>query len=134
MAIGSIKEILENMENGVYDFTKDGECVGCGNCCSNLLPLSNMEIIEIKQYIKKHNIKERKHIAPTANPTLDLTCPFLMDEKSKDKCAIYPVRPKICRVFCCNQPPSKVQENKALFWESRKCCDMRQLFFGNEKG
>lgn len=130
--IGALRQVFDDMEHGVYDFTKDGKCVGCGQCCSSILPLSSSEIKEIRRYIKKHHIKEQKHCVPLVNPAVDLTCPFLMDSKKKDKCAIYPVRPKICRVFQCNQPPSKVKTNKELFWRTRKLCDMREVFFGEE--
>ena len=47
------------MEYTIQDFTKDGKCSSCGQCCSNLLPLSNNEIRKIKEYIKKHGIKEQ---------------------------------------------------------------------------
>lgn len=130
--IVTLQQAFEDMEHGVYDFTKDGKCSSCGACCSNYLPLSSGEIKEIKRYINKHHIKEQKHIIPTTEPTLDLTCPFLDDSKEKDKCTIYPVRAKICRTFQCNQPPSKVRENKEQFWRTRKPCDMRETFFGEE--
>lgn len=131
--IGTLQQVYEDMEHGVYDFTKDGKCSSCGACCSNYLPLSSGEIKEIRRYIKKHHIKEQKHmIAPTVEQVFDMTCPFLDTSKEKDKCTIYSVRPKICRCFICNQPPSKIKENKELFWRTRKPCDMRETFFGEE--
>lgn len=130
--IGIIEEVIRDMEHGIYDFTIDGKCSGCGQCCSNLLPLSTKEIKEIRRYMKKHHIKEQKHILPTVKMMFDMTCPFLVDSKGKDKCSIYPVRPHICRCFICSQPPSKVQENKERFWKTRKICDMRETFFGEE--
>lgn len=128
--IGTLQQVFDDMEHGVYDFTEDGKCSGCGQCCSNYLPLSSGEIKEIRRHIKKHHIKEQKHCAPLANLAFDLTCPFLMDSKEKDKCAVYPVRPEICKKFLCSQPPSKIRENKELFWRTRKLCDMREVFFG----
>lgn len=128
--ITTIKQTINDMERGVFDYTQDGRCSGCGQCCSNFLPLSDREIEEIRKYIKKHHIAEQKHFVPTAKPTMDWTCPFLRDEEPKEKCAIYPIRPKICRVFQCNQPPSKIKENKELFWKTHKACDMRETFFG----
>lgn len=126
------RKLYKGMENGIYDFTDHGKCIGCGKCCSNVLPLSAGEIKEIRRYVKKHHIKEQKRFIPTVKPIFDMTCPFLMDGKEKDKCAIYPVRPHICRCFICSQPPSKVQENKELFWRTRKACDMRETFFREE--
>lgn len=128
--IGTLQEVYKNMESGVYDFTKDGKCTGCGACCSNFLPLSTKEAKEIKRYIKKHHIMEHHHNIPTAEPLCDWTCPFLDEGKGKHKCDIYPVRPEICKTFVCNQPPSKIKENKELFWKTRKPCDMSETFFG----
>lgn len=127
--IGTFREVIKDMESGVYDYTKDGKCVGCGKCCSNLLPLSNEEIKDILRYIRKYHIKEQKHILPTTEPVFDLTCPFLNESGGNEKCTIYPARPHICRVFVCNQPPSKVKENKEHFWKTRKPCNMRETFF-----
>lgn len=98
--ISTLQQVYEDMEHGVYDFTKDGKCSSCGACCGNYLPLSSGEIKEIKRYIKKHHIKEQKHmIVPTREALWDMTCPFLDTSKEKDKCTIYSVRPKICRCF-----------------------------------
>lgn len=36
--IGTLQQAYEDMESGVYDFTKDGKCSGCGQCCMNYLP------------------------------------------------------------------------------------------------
>lgn len=77
MNIGTLKQVRKDMEHGVYDMTDNGKCTGCGNCCSNLLPMTDKEIEIIFQYIKKYNIKECKHGIPLANPILDMTCPFL---------------------------------------------------------
>ena len=131
--IGTLQQVFEDMEDGVYDFTKDGKCSSCGACCANYLPLSSSEIKEIKRCIKKHHIKEQKHtIALTVDPVFDMTCSFLDTSREKEKCTIYSMKPKICSVFQCDQPPSKVKENKELFWRTRKPCDMRETFFGEE--
>lgn len=52
MIIGTLQQVFEDMERGVYDFTKDGKCSGCGQCCSVYLPLSSVEIKEIRRYIQ----------------------------------------------------------------------------------
>lgn len=52
---------MDNIQ--ITDFTFNGKCSNCGQCCSNLLPLSDSEVKRIKQYIKKHNIKEQRHNA-----------------------------------------------------------------------
>lgn len=124
--IGELNNILQSMEDGIYNFTKDGKCSECGQCCSALLPLSQQELRTIKKYVKKHGLKPHNHdVLSTAQ--LDLTCPFLNNNKGK-RCDIYEVRPKICRVFVCNQPPSKVKENKEMFWKTRQPYYMWEMF------
>lgn len=91
--------------NNVIDFTKDGKCSNCGQCCSNLLPLSNDEVKQIKSYIKKHKIKEQRH---NFIQGVDLTCPF-RDEANK-KCLVYEIRPAICRQFMCNHSQKDIEK------------------------
>lgn len=55
--IGTIEQMIKDMEHGVYDFTKDGKCSSCGSCCSRYLPISEKELKTIKRYVKKHHIK-----------------------------------------------------------------------------
>ena len=31
----NLEDAISDMKNGKYDFTKDGECIQCGACCSN---------------------------------------------------------------------------------------------------
>ena len=133
--IGTIGQMIRDMEHGVYDFTKEGECSQCGACCSNMLWLSEKEISRIKRYIKKHNIKEQKHIAPAVlveQPKLDLTCPFLNENKKTEKCSIYPVRPAICRFFVCDDPQG-AKNHPELYEEERVPVSMRETFFGRNK-
>lgn len=132
--ISTLGGILDEMEQGVYNFTKDGKCSGCGECCSNYLPISSSEKKEIKRYIEKNGIKECKHNAYflAKQPEMDMTCPFLDDSKKDKKCTIYAVRPKICRVFQCNIPPSEIKENKIAFMQTHEPVDMRAEFFGEE--
>ena len=101
MKTGNIEQMLNEFSDGTYDLTDNGKCTQCGQCCSNILPMTEDEISVIRRYIKKHHIKERKHILPLAEPTIDMTCPFLDDSKSCEKCTIYEVRPRICRDFIC---------------------------------
>ena len=125
--IGSMQEIINNMKSGIYDFTVDGKCSSCGACCSNVLPLSGKEIKEIKRYVKKHRIKEQKHLAPMANNILDLTCPFRDDINRK--CLIYDIRPGICRDFQCDKPAKGIQASKELYHKKHQIVDLREEFF-----
>ena len=38
------------------DYTINGECSGCGKCCTNILPLSQKEIQKIKSYIGQYKV------------------------------------------------------------------------------
>lgn len=133
MAYADLATVLKDYENGVYDFTDNGKCIGCGNCCSNILPLSYTEITKIKEYIAQHNIKRQTHelFALRKQPDFDLTCPFLDTSKENNKCTIYPVRPLICQDFICAK--GKVPD-KELYYKHRKAYDMVEVFFDNVFG
>lgn len=129
--IGTIEQMIKDMEHGVYDFTKDGKCSQCGACCSDLLHISESEYRKIKRYIKKHNIKEQKHVAPAVlveQPKLDLTCPFLNESKKTEKCVIYPVKPLICSCFICSDQQG-ARNHPELYGEERVLVSMRETFF-----
>ena len=89
---------------------------------------SGKEVLTIKNYIKKNNIKEHSHIvALLAKPTIDMTCPFLDDSKSCEKCTIYEVRPRICRDFICDP---KQRPKVDLEWGLKcKPINLREEFF-----
>lgn len=125
------KQIQAEMEAGIYDFTIDGKCSGCGSCCSNLLPISSKEIKEIKRYIRKKGIKEQIRRYPTTEPIVDLTCPFRSEEEKK--CLIYPVRPAICRDFQCDKPRKHIEADKALYHHKFAVVEMRETFFGGDQ-
>ena len=74
--IGTLMDVMRDMKNGVYDYTKDGECSNCGACCSDFLPVSDREVTAIRRYVAKHFIKEHRHTPPTMEPVQDFTCPF----------------------------------------------------------
>ena len=130
MKTGTFAQIQEEFSNGTYDLTDNGKCTQCGACCSNLLPMTDSEIATIHKYIKKHNIKEHRHILPFAEPTLDLTCPFLNDSKPSEKCDIYEVRPMVCRDFICDPKQRPPLDMKYAL----KCRNVfvREEFFGKD--
>ena len=131
MKTGTFTQMQEEFNNGTYDLTDNGKCTQCGACCSNLLPMTAEEIETIRKYIKKHNIKEHRHILPLAKPTLDSTCPFLDDSKSCEKCTIYEVRPRICRDFICC--PSKRPPIDDLKYKMKcRIVNVRSEFFGKD--
>lgn len=112
----------------ITDFTDNGKCSNCGQCCSNLLPMSNKEIKQIKHYIKKHHIKEQRHNVASG---VDMTCPF-RDEANK-KCLIYEIRPAICREFMCNHTHEDIMKAKLDYHKINRVVMMRSEFFGNRE-
>ena len=122
--IGTIEQMIKDMEHGVYDFTKDGECSQCGQCCANFLPMSEKELKIIKRYVKKHHIKPQKHLMPTVEPCVDFTCPFRND--AERKCMCYEVRPQICRSFLCSNPKNGIWATKREFHAKYRVVDMRK--------
>lgn len=128
--LGTLEQMLSDMKSGVYDFTKDGECSNCGQCCSNFLPISKKEADAIARYMKKNGIKKHINRPPTVQPTMDWTCPF-RNEKER-KCDIYPVRPAICRDFRCDKPAKGIMADRAMYEGKHGIVDMRETFFGRE--
>lgn len=125
----SLSEAVErDMEDNIKDFTKEGKCSSCGNCCTNLLPMSRKEVAAIHKYIEKNGIKECRHLLPVANPVFDMTCPFRNNDNRT--CAIYEVRPEICRKFICNNE-KMAKQNRKLLRQTRSMVDVRGEFFGS---
>ena len=91
----------------ITDFTKNGKCSGCGNCCSDLLPVTDKELGVIKEYVKQHKIKSQ---VPKVVNGIYLMCPF----RNTTGCVIYEVRPQICKSFICNKPIPTLEELKRL--------------------
>lgn len=127
MKSGTLENMLKEFSDGTYDLTDNGKCTGCGSCCSNFLPMTENEVSAIRRYIKKHNLKERKHFIPSATPTVDMTCPFLDDNKSCDKCLIYDVRPRVCRDFICR--PSDRPNVDRNYTKKCRLVDVRREFY-----
>lgn len=127
------QEIYAGLYNAMCenkDCTINGKCSSCGECCSNWLPLAENEINQIKNYIKKHKIKEYKRIFPTSEATQDGKCPFRND--SKKICEIYAIRPMICKSYQCNKTPN-VYEARKLADRNVRLVDMHEEFYSKEE-
>ena len=97
----TLKEILKTTLEGniqIADNSVCGQCSKCGECCSNILPVSQEEVNEIQKYVIKNNIKPQMQMLVMQNR---LACPYY-DGK---KCLIYEVRPLICKEFYCYKKP-----------------------------
>lgn len=115
------------LTNNITDFTCNGKCSNCGECCSNFLPLSDVEIKTIKEYVKRHNIKPCNHIS-VVSKEIDGICPF-RDNVNK-KCLIYKIRPEICRSFICNKSKPDIEESKRLLYTKKQAISMWYEIFG----
>ena len=98
------------MENNFQQAFGNDSCIRCGRCCANVLMLSDHEIQVIRKYIKRHNIQVQNHNVIGMKDDANI-CPFKKQSISYDGdkhinegtfCAIYPVRPSICRSYSCN--------------------------------
>lgn len=127
IAISTLEAIERDMEDNICNFTKNGKCSGCGNCCTNFLPMSQKELDAVHRYIKKNKIKECKHLLPVATPTYDMTCPFR--DNDNGVCTIYEVRPMICRKFICDNE-KRAKHDRKLLKQTRSIVDVRGEFFG----
>lgn len=85
----------------VKDFTVNGECSGCGNCCSNILPMNEEEISRLRKWVKKNHYEAHRCNYPFAKEIQDLTCPFRNEKENK--CDIYEIRPTICKDYRCDK-------------------------------
>ena len=126
MSFGTLEECVKSYRSGCQDFTNNGKCSGCGQCCSDLLPLSKKEIEIIRKYIHTHQIKRQQHKMPFAKAAdFDLCCPF-MDISKEKKCTIYEVRPQICKSFLC----CRKDFDNELLNDDRFPVIMSETFFG----
>ena len=74
-------------------------CMRCGKCCDEF-PMSEEQIVRIEKYLEANPIvKERLRNTPAIVAPPRRVCPFLRGDIGKTYCAIYPVRPEICKVF-----------------------------------
>ncbi len=127
MKAGDLKQFAKDMKNGVYDFTDNGKCTSCGECCSNMLPMTKEEIQIIKKYKRKHHIQDTSY---DANVGFNFICPFR--DNSRKICTIYEVRPAICKDFKCDKPAKGIKVSSELSRAQRKVIMVRETFFSKE--
>lgn len=130
MKAETLKTMIDDFKSGTTNFTVDGKCSNCGECCSDWLPISREEVRRIHRYVRQHNIKERHNNVMMMGLTADITCPFR--DNVKRKCTIYEVRPEICRAFKCDTAWSKVEMDKKVFHQKNDVVSMRAEFFNDE--
>ena len=131
-SLGEVREFLrESMESEVHDFTRNGECSNCGACCSNMLPMTETEIRNIRRYVKRNGIRERKRLLPVSGFMLDMACPFR--DNDKRTCAIYTARPAVCQRFRCDKSRAQVAEDIDPDAKKMRLVNVREEFFGEAR-
>ena len=112
------------MEMGVMcvtNFTKNGECSKCGNCCTPVIPITEEEVKKIREYIKENDIKM---VMPITKEGRHIKCCFYDFENHR--CNIYPVRPEVCRKFICSLNNKEIDKNKEYY--DKICPAGRRIF------
>ena len=122
---------LTGIQPVVYDHTVDGKCIGCGNCCGSMLPMTKEEFAVLSAYVSSHHVKLYEHAIDMDSPIkVDLSCPFWDDSKpSGRQCAVYEARPKICRAWDCG----KITQDEPLteddsYWDDAEIVDLWRAF------
>ena len=96
---------------------------------SNFLLLTSKEIKQIKEYLVKNDIKAvNRNSALSFNTEYNEACPFLTYDNT---CAIYSVRPKICKEFECSAYCDVIKENNTDYLNVR-AINMMRTFYPNE--
>lgn len=102
-ALDASKKMFVNMThelNHLYGQIASGNCNGCAKCCREAVSAFYVEFLNIHSYLVEKNLlrsymdKIESHYMHELIRKDD--CPFLKEDKS---CAIYPVRPLVCRLF-----------------------------------
>lgn len=94
-----------------------GNCGKCGRCCSNTIPISDEEVTVMRDYVQRNGIQPYRGNRGMACVSFkigntdfsEVMCPLRHPEKG---CMIYNVRPKICRVFVCNNTTTAIVQQE----------------------
>lgn len=98
----------------------DGDCRGCGECCSRFLPLSGLDRGRLAGYVARNGVEMHAE-----RGEIDLLCPYLGDDR---ECSVYPARPDICRAYRCDQHAARDFGGMAIMVSGPyELCDMREL-------
>lgn len=128
-----LDDMQHQIAEGSYDYTVNGECSGCGECCSNLLPMTRREIERVRQYVERRKIKPQKHFVPTRSPVIDGICPFR--DSANRRCTIYDVRPDICRAYRCDKAKrGDFSGDMSGEFADYSLVDVRETFFSGFRG
>lgn len=98
-----------------------GDCKGCGECCSRILPMSQHDIERLQKYVKRYHVEQTPD-----RGDIDMLCPYLTENK---ECAVYHARPDICRAYRCDDQVNKNFKPfmKYMTHHPYEICDMRKI-------
>lgn len=112
-----IKMTIEEGYRG-QDFTCNGICSKCGECCGSILPLDQEDLDKIVEYVLSNKIHSTSTVLVMQNK---LQCPYYTGNKVKG-CAIYPARPKICRFYKCDK--KNITKEELMAMKDAVACNM----------
>lgn len=108
-----------------------GVCSNCGECCTDLLPLTPDELRTLKEYAHAHGLREHRQAPFWDQHAIDMTCPFR--NQQTQRCDAYPARPEICRSFICSKPKAEAYRDRDAVAETRQHYSLRWEIFGNDE-
>ena len=129
MRYGSLAEAARG--DAYANHCVNGKCSNCGECCADLLPLTDQELQRIKEYVKEHGVTENRQAPFWDWKAVDFTCPF-RNQRDR-KCEIYPARPYICRTFICTKTKKDAMRDRDLIHAGRDVRSLRWEIFGNSE-
>lgn len=93
-ACGHVGKLLDGMPLGICN-----GCDGCGNRCTSGVPMTRAEFDAIEAYLERNALPARPPQGPDieTDPVWGQVCRFR--DGLVGRCAIYPVRPLICRLM-----------------------------------
>lgn len=118
--ISKISKIVKDTEHSIKDFTLNGKCSKCGECCGSVIPINQEDVNRLQEYVVYHKVRPQKQILIMTNK---LRCPYYNGQK----CLIYEARPTICREFVCNKKITNYENAKSLVEKKLMPVDMWKL-------
>ena len=107
-------EVIKSLEK-IYSSIPDFDCKHCHDCCGPIIWYEPEDIL-IREYIKKHNLKRFSWTSEEFKKN-NMRCPYIKD----DRCAIYPVRPIVCRL------QGNISELKCKFLNNNRLLSKEKL-------
>ena len=101
------------------DFSTNGKCINCNECCSINIPLTKKEFKFIKKIVKnnKEDLLEFYRLFKEKGGHY-LMCPFSSIETKK--CLIYENRPSICKIYHCHNNKKNILDNLDIAVQKRE--------------